>query len=324
MTTPSDSKDKKDVSDEDIYTPDYSAKLPACAYTSDLFKYKHLILGGGQYKSVYAGKWHERDVAVAYTRFIGSGSDFQKMAKKWYDEQICGKKLVHPGICQTLECIMDKNGYSCRLVMERLNGKTMHTYISLSMVQWSPKNRLHTMLSVAKTITYLNNTKQYPSDISPRHWVDVVPCSAPNAPDAPEFKMVDFLQGTKNQWKEIEHSIKFQNGWSYVSPEYLRGDFDELCAKRPDAPGIYSCAILFYEICTGKLAYSELFKETSYQIVTHVATNKKRPVWPLDNRFPECHPLRELIEKMWVEDPLQRPTMSEVVSELSKWTGQQC
>jgi len=73
---------------------------------------------------------------------------------------------------------------------------------------------------------------------------------------------------------------------------------------------VYSFAILYWEMLTGKMPYGEL--QNGWQVAGAV-TAGKRP--PLEDSWPEG--MRDLISRSWSQDPTLRPQFTDIATRLA-------
>ncbi|KAK2368307.1 Leucine-rich repeat protein kinase family protein [Trifolium repens] len=135
-----------------------------------------------------------------------------------------------------------------------------------------------------------------------------------------EFRISDFGLATLMEPNKTHVSTIVAGTFGYLAPEY----FD---TGRATVKGdVYSFGVVLLELLTGKKPSDETFMEEGTKLVTWVKTvvQEKKEELVLDSSLGPCCPMHEVnkvfnIAMMCLEpDPLNRPTMAEVVNLLDK------
>ena len=102
--------------------------------------------------------------------------------------------------------------------------------------------------------------------------------------------------------------------YQYTAPEALRGSFSVPYSKEID---VYSFGILFWEILTGKIPFSELKEnpETRDNIESMIIDGYRPSLQILPDDTPPC--IIEMIESCWDSTPSKRPSWGKIISILT-------
>jgi serine/threonine protein kinase len=234
--------------------------------------------------------------------------------------------LSHPNLVQFVGCGINKNldeiveedeMIEIYLVMELMES-------SLSTILRNQKRPLpyyvaiDIMHQIAKGVYYLHDMQVAHLDLKPQNVLassismeDLDPCRI--------FKLTDYgisqlevCNNSKSQ-KTTNQPLKFHIGTrGYMSPEMIKGSYTSFYRFQAD---VWSFAMICSEILSGKVPYSGLKPKAFYDQIsgTHGVGNKRlRPDLPSN-----CEVLTNLIQECWSQDPLQRPTFSNICERLT-------
>lgn len=163
---------------------------------------------------------------------------------------------------------------------------------------WDDTQKLIIIYGIASGMSYLHSHNIIHRDLKPDYiYFD-------------EFffpKIFGFLLSKELQPNEDKEVFpKIQGTPIYLSPEvYLRKEYSK-------ASDVYAFSLIVYEIMTNEKPFNDLINV--HQIIEKVVNKKERPQFNVS--IPDCY--RNLIEKCWSQEPVDRPTFSEIVENLKK------
>ena len=116
-----------------------------------------------------------------------------------------------------------------------------------------------------------------------------------------------------NSAKKIEEGENFSNTegtLNYNSPESVFGTEEGYCGKKAD---VWALGVLFYAYVYEELPYDikDPANQYNYEMELNMAIKDKEPEF---KKIADCYnPLIDLIKKMLIKDPNQRPSIEEVL-----------
>lgn len=246
------------------------------------------VLGKGSFGTVRKGKWRDLDVAVKLIE-----TDQEKKAFLVEVQQL--SRVNHANIVKLYGACTKTR--VC-LVMEYAEGGSLYNVLHcMKEVEYTAAHAISWLLQCAKGVAYLHNMKPQAlihRDLKPPNLLLVMAGTV--------LKICDF--GTACDKHTFMTNSKGSAAW--MAPEVFEGSqYNEKC-------DIFSWAIILWEVLTREKPFYDV--GVSAFCIMWAVHNGTRP--PLIANCPR--PIEDLMTRCWSQDPLLRPSMSEVVDELSK------
>jgi len=160
------------------------------------------------------------------------------------------------------------------------------------------------MFDIAKGLEYLHKRK--PSIIHRDCKSSNILITGKGRAKIADFGLAKVKQSTRSMVRSLVGTVNWQ------APELWHAH-----PKYDHKADVFSCAMVFWEILQWHLSNKKYPWEgmNEHAIYEAVGTRKLRPsVHGLRKQW--CHEIVDLLERMWAQDPRDRPTMSDVVIEL--------
>lgn len=254
-------------------------------------------IGSGGFKDVYVGKYRGRKVAISEFREHLSEMDIRELKLL--------AEFSHPNIVKFRGiCIPEDNSHiPCMLVSELCENGDLFDYIRN--VDCPPLKRvLGLMLDIAKGLEYLHT-----------HTPPIIhrDCKSSNIliNRAGQAKVGDFgLARVKNSTRSMIRSLVGTVNWQ--APE--------LWSPKPSYDykvDVFSAALVFWEMLSGWIGDKKYPWEghNEHYIYDAVGQKLRRPSTAGLRKHWGAEPVN-LMERMWHQDPKERPTMTDVVTDL--------
>lgn len=175
-------------------------------------------------------------------------------------------------------------------------------------IQFPLKRKLNVAIDIAKVMKYLHSRPRVVLHRDLKSENILIDKSL-------RVKLCDFGISKMNNIDEAEIDLespininkrtKTMGTVSWMSPEFIN---DKVSSKMSD---VFSFGVLLWEILTRGKLYPEL---QPIQIAYGVANNNLRP--PIPSKMDKN--LSTLIESCWQEDPIKRPTYSDILNSLNQ------
>ncbi|KAG8760808.1 hypothetical protein FRC14_001836 [Serendipita sp. 396] len=254
-------------------------------------------IGSGGFKDVYSGTLKGRKVAIAEFRGHLTAMDIKEL-------QVL-RDLVHPNIVKFHGVSVPENTKETPVVMvsELCTNGDLFDYIRNEPAP-PLKIVLRLMYDIASGLEYLHLRK--PSIIHRDCKSSNILITGTKRAKIADFGLAKVKQSTRSMVRSLVGTVNWQ------APElwHARPKYDHKV-------DVFSCAMVFWEILQWHLPNKKYPWEgmNEHAIYDAVGSRRHRPSLA-GLRKQWCPELVDLVERMWAQDPRERPTMSEVVQEL--------
>lgn len=264
-------------------------------------------IGSGGSARVYKGTYKEIDVAIK--RLNLHSIDIGKAKQEFKREVNTLSKIRHPNLVLFMGVALD-NQNLC-IVTEFCFGGSLFQLLHQDLhVSLNWKQKLTMALDVSKGMNYLHSAFDTPilhRDLKSLNLLLTQPIKGES--DYVCVKITDFGLSRENGLTD-EMMTAHTGTYHWMAPEVLNA---ESYTHKAD---VYSYAIVLYEIITRTTPYQGL---TGAQIAARVVNKQERP--DLNNVPEECPAkLKELMIMCWEQDPVNRPSFSDITKELKEIT----
>ncbi|KAF8633837.1 hypothetical protein AX15_001214 [Amanita polypyramis BW_CC] len=256
-------------------------------------------IGSGGFKDVFIGKFKGRKIAIAEFRGQLSPMDIKEL-------KLLGG-FDHPNIVRFLGVSIPENTRETpvMIVSELCSNGDLFDYIR-NVNAPSLHKILVMMLDIARGLEYLHLRK--PSVIHRDCKSSNILITAKGAAKIADFGLAKVKQSTRSMVRSLVGTVNWQ------APELWHAH-----PKYNHKVDVFSCAMVYWEMlqwhlqkANRKFPWEGMNEHAIYEIV---GTKRQRPsVAGLRKQW--CHEIVDLIEHMWMHDPQDRPTISEVVQVL--------
>ncbi|KAI0362629.1 kinase-like protein [Trametes cingulata] len=256
-------------------------------------------IGSGGFKDVYIGKFKGRRVAIAEFRGQLSAMDIKEL-------KLLGD-FDHPNIVRFLGVSIPENTRETpvMIVSELCSNGDLFDYIR-NVNPPSLYRVLCIMLDIARGLEYLHLHK--PSVIHRDCKSSNILITSKGVAKITDFGLAKVKESTRSMVRSVVGTVNWQAPelWS-PHPKYNH------------KVDVFSCAMVYWEILQWHNPNKKYPWEgmNEHAIYDAVGAKKQRPsVSGLRKLW--CPEIVDLVERMWQQDPQDRPTMSEVVQELER------
>ena len=254
-------------------------------------------IGSGGFKDVYVGKYRGRKVAVSEFREHLSEMDIRELKLL--------AEFSHPNIVRFRGiCIPDDNGsVPCMLVSELCENGDLFDYIR-NVPTPSLKRLLGLMLDIARGLEYLHTRK--PSIIHRDCKSSNILINRAGQAKVGDFGLARVKRSTRSMIKSLVGTVNWQ------APELWHP------APRYDYKvDVFSAALVYWEMMSGWIGEKKYPWEghNEHYIYDAVGAKQRRPSIAGLRKHWGVEPVN-LMERMWHQDPSERPTMTDVVADL--------
>lgn len=251
-------------------------------------------LGEGSFGVVYSGVFRNMKVAIKKSKITARDDEFINEISM-LDKFRCDYIVHYYGYVDSCKTRM--------LVTELAPFGNANSVIGEDMPE---SIRLKIVSDSAKGIQYLHTNGILHRDIKPDN---ILLFDIQNSDDhIVNAKLTDF--GTSRNINLIMTNMSFTRGIGtpkYMAPELLNKQH----YKKP--ADIYSFAVTMYELFSNRHAYEKKDFKYEWNIATFVQSGKRLDVSVIGNTA-----IRSLVSVSWKQDPLDRPSIDEIVDILSK------
>ncbi|XP_074363970.1 uncharacterized protein LOC141704666 [Apium graveolens] len=258
-------------------------------------------LDSGTVGTVYYGKWRGSDVAIKRINdrcFAGKPSEQERMRADFWNEVIKLADLHHPNVVALYGVARDNTSGSWATVTEFMVNGSLKTVLQKEYKNLEMGKRLLIAKEIAYGMEYLHGKNIVHFDLKS----DNLLVSLLN-PHRPVCKVGDL--GLSKFKRQTLVSGRMRGTLPWMAPELLHGSIDEVSEK----VDVFSFGIVLWELLTGEEPYRGMH---DVHIIGGIMNNNLRPPVP-DSCDPEW---RSLMERCWSEYPSERPSFTEVVSQL--------
>ncbi|KAI1783995.1 hypothetical protein LXA43DRAFT_1101882 [Ganoderma leucocontextum] len=256
-------------------------------------------IGSGGFKDVFIGRFKGRRVAIAEFRGQLSQMDIKEL-------KLLGD-FDHPNIVRFLGVSIPENTRETpvMIVSELCSNGDLFDYIR-NVNPPSLYRVLCIMLDIAKGLEYLHFRK--PSIIHRDCKSSNILITSKGVAKITDFGLAKVKQSTRSMVRSLVGTVNWQ------APELWHP-----APKYNHKVDVFSCAMVFWEILQWHVRDKKFPWEgmNEHAIYEAVGAKKQRPSMS-GLRKQWCPEIIDLVEHMWVQDPSERPTMSEVVEEVDR------
>ncbi|KAJ8753177.1 hypothetical protein K2173_017756 [Erythroxylum novogranatense] len=258
-------------------------------------------LGSGTFGTVYHGKWRGTDVAIKRINdrcFTGKPSEQERMVDDFWNEAIKLADLHHPNVVAFYGVVLDGPGGSVATVTEFMVNGSLRTALQKNERSLDKRKRLLIAMDVAFGMEYLHGKNIVHFDLKSDNLLVNL-----RDPHRPICKVGDLGLSKVKCQTLISGGVRGTLPW--MAPELLNGS-SSLVSEKVD---VFSFGIVLWELLTGEEPYADLHYGA---IIGGIVSNTLRPPVP-----ESCDPdWRSLMERCWAAEPSERPSFTEIVSEL--------
>ncbi|KAL1742908.1 hypothetical protein HDZ31DRAFT_65511 [Schizophyllum fasciatum] len=256
-------------------------------------------IGSGGFKDVFIGKWGKRKVAISEFRGQLTEMDIKEL-------KLLGG-FNHENIVRFFGVSIPENSREIpvMIISELCTNGDLFDYIRN--VDAPPLHRiLRIMLSVARGLEYLHLRK--PSVIHRDCKSSNILITRDGSAKIADFGLAKVKQSTRSMVRSLVGTVNWQ------APELWHAH-----PKYNHKVDVFSCALVYWEMMQWHLSKSKRKYPwegmNEHAIYEAVGTKRQRPSVK-DLRKHYCPEIVDLMERMWAQEPGERPTMSQVVTEV--------
>lgn len=256
-------------------------------------------IGSGGFKDVFIGKWRKRKVAISEFRGQLTEMDVKEL-------KLLGG-FNHENIVRFFGVSIPENSKETpvMIISELCTNGDLFDYIR-NVDAPSLYRILRIMLSVAKGLEYLHLLK--PSIIHRDCKSSNILITHSGAAKIADFGLAKVKQSTRSMVRSLVGTVNWQ------APELWHAH-----PKYNHKVDVFSCAMVYWEMLQWHLPKSKRKFPwegmNEHAIYEAVGTKRQRPsIAGLRKQY--CPEVVDLVERMWAHEPVERPTMSQVVTEL--------
>jgi serine/threonine protein kinase len=192
------------------------------------------------------------------------------------------KDFEHPHVVRILDVIQPEEEEIPYLVMEFVDGRSLGERLRAGQ-SLNAKELLRLVEQIGSALGDAHLRGVIHRDLKPDN---IIVVEKPGVPL--HFVLVDFgIAACVNSTKTMRNAVYDQAGsLFYMSPEQIRGEFNEDLASRID---VYSFGVILYQLISGRLPYSSTNEAgeplTQYALQTSILTNSPARLTCLDNEL---------------------------------------
>ncbi|KAM9980433.1 hypothetical protein ACTFIZ_004439 [Dictyostelium cf. discoideum] len=248
-------------------------------------------LSEGSFGVVYSGIWRSSSVAVKLFKHHYSKDEIER-------ETSILSKIKHPNIVSLIGSLYFLNTYG--IVVDYHPKGSLNNYIHNKNIKLSMVQNIRISLDISRACSFLHKNGIIHRDLKPDN-VLIVSLDPESSICA---KISDF--GT---CREIngKYNLNSKAGTTrYMSPEALKG------LSYTYSTDVYSFAILFFELLSGRVPFKEIPKDEIERFV-HLGTRPR-----LDQDVFADNDISLILLACWNPNPLGRPTFDTIIDLLEK------
>ncbi|WOL14209.1 hypothetical protein Cni_G22989 [Canna indica] len=258
-------------------------------------------LGSGTFGTVYHGKWRGTDVAIKRIKssyFTGQPSQTDKMILGFWREVSILSKLHHPNVVAFYGVVKDEPGGALATVTEYMSHGSLKHVLQRKERHLDFRKRLLIAMDAAIGMEYLHSRNIVHFDLKCDNLLVNL-----KDPSRPICKVCDFGLSKMKPNTMVSGGVRGTLPWMAPELLYISGN------KVSEKIDVYSFGIVMWEILTGEEPYADMHYG---EVIGGLLHNTLRPPVPAS-----CdRDWRSLMEKCWAADPAQRPTFTEIASNL--------
>ncbi|TYK03642.1 PB1 domain-containing protein/Pkinase_Tyr domain-containing protein [Cucumis melo var. makuwa] len=258
-------------------------------------------LGSGTFGTVYHGKWRGTDVAIKRVNdrcFAGKPSEQDRMREDFWNEAIKLADLHHPNVVAFYGVVLDGPGGSVATVTEYMVNGSLRNALLKNEKSLDKRKRLLIAMDAAFGMEYLHRKNIVHFDLKSDNLLVNL-----RDPHRPICKVGDLGLSKVKRQTLISGGVRGTLPW--MAPELLNGS-SNMVSEKVD---VFSFGIVLWELLTGEEPYANLHYGV---IIGGIVSNTLRPEVP-----ESCDPeWRSLMERCWSSEPLERPSFTDIASEL--------
>ncbi|KAF9651529.1 hypothetical protein BDM02DRAFT_3267146 [Thelephora ganbajun] len=256
-------------------------------------------IGSGGFKDVFVGKLKARKVAIAEFRGQLSAMDIKEL-------KLLGD-FSHPNIVRFMGVSIPLNTRETpvMIISELCSNGDLFDYLRGSPVP-AVRRMVCMMLDIARGIQYLHNHK--PSVIHRDCKSSNILITSKGVAKITDFGLAKVKQSTRSMVRSLVGTVNWQ------APELWHPQ-----PKYNFKVDVFSCAMVYWEMFQWHLPDPKYPWEgmNEHAIYDIVGAKRQRP--STEGLKRQWRPeLVDLMERMWVHDPTERPAMDEIVAELEE------
>ncbi|KAL5533245.1 hypothetical protein ACEPAF_5021 [Sanghuangporus sanghuang] len=256
-------------------------------------------IGSGGFKDVYIGKFRGRKVAISEFRDQLSPMDIKELKLL--------AEFKHPNIVRFLGVSIPENTREtpAMIISELCSNGDLFDYIRN--VPAPPLHKvLSLMLDIARGLEYLHTRK--PSVIHRDCKSSNILITTKGTAKIADFGLAKVKQSTRSMVRSLVGTVNWQAPELWVAHPKYNHKVD-----------VFSCACVYWEILqwhnpNKKFPWEGMNEHAIYETVgqkrQRPSLSGLRKLW--------CPDIVELIDRMWAQEPQERPTIIEVVEELQR------
>ncbi|KAL5490185.1 hypothetical protein ACEPAI_5018 [Sanghuangporus weigelae] len=256
-------------------------------------------IGSGGFKDVYIGKFRGRKVAISEFRDQLSPMDIKELKLL--------AEFKHPNIVRFLGVSIPENTREtpAMIVSELCSNGDLFDYIRN--VPAPPLHKvLSLMLDIARGLEYLHTRK--PSVIHRDCKSSNILITSKGTAKIADFGLAKVKQSTRSMVRSLVGTVNWQAPELWVAHPKYNHKVD-----------VFSCACVYWETLQWHNPNKKFPWEGMNEHAIYEAVGQKRQRPSLSGlRKLWCPDIVELIDRMWAQDPQDRPTITEVVEELQR------
>ncbi|KAL5529334.1 hypothetical protein ACEPAG_5319 [Sanghuangporus baumii] len=256
-------------------------------------------IGSGGFKDVYIGKFRGRKVAISEFRDQLSPMDIKELKLL--------AEFKHPNIVRFLGVSIPENTREtpAMIVSELCSNGDLFDYIRN--VPAPPLHKvLSLMLDIARGLEYLHKRK--PSVIHRDCKSSNILITSKGTAKIADFGLAKVKQSTRSMVRSLVGTVNWQAPELWVAHPKYNHKVD-----------VFSCACVYWETLQWHNPNKKFPWEGMNEHAIYEAVGQKRQRPSLSGlRKLWCPDIVELIDRMWAQDPQDRPTITEVVEELQR------
>eukprot|EP00249_Psilotum_nudum_P024094 c29091_g1_i1 orf=710-5935(-) len=258
-------------------------------------------LGSGTFGTVYYGKWRGSDVAIKRLKascFAGSPSEQVRLLSDFWREACTLGQLHHPNVVAFYGVVRDGPGGTLATVTEYMVNGSLKQVLQKKDRTIDRRKRLLIAMDAAFGMEYLHSKSIVHFDLKCENLLVNM-----RDPLRPICKVGDFGLSKVKHHTLVSGGVRGTLPW--MAPELLSGN-NSLVTEKID---VFSFGIVMWELLTGEEPYANMHCGAIIGGITNNSLRPSIPCW--------CDPSwRSLMERCWADNISDRPSFSEVASEL--------
>ncbi|KAI5124307.1 hypothetical protein M0805_008915 [Coniferiporia weirii] len=256
-------------------------------------------IGSGGFKDVFIGKFKGRKVAIAEFRDQLSSMDIKELKLL--------AEFAHPNIVRFLGVSIPENTRETpvMIVSELCSNGDLFDYVR-NVPAPSLYKVLSMMLDIARGLQYLHERK--PSVIHRDCKSSNILITSKGTAKIADFGLAKVKQSTRSMVRSLVGTVNWQAPELWVAHPKYNHKVD-----------VFSCACVYWEMLQWHNPNKKFPWEGMNEHAIYEAVGQKRQRPSLSGiRKQWCPDVVDLVERMWAQDPQDRPGIAEIVEELQR------